>query len=32
LGHLAAAVTIRKLGITGAASPEEIIMVSEMLM
>lgn len=24
LGHLAAAVTIRKLGITGAASPEEI--------
>lgn len=25
LGHLAAAVTIRKLGITGAASPEEIV-------
>jgi sugar/nucleoside kinase (ribokinase family) len=25
LGHLAAAVTIRKLGITGAASPTEIL-------
>jgi sugar/nucleoside kinase (ribokinase family) len=32
LGHLAAAVTIKKLGITGAASPEEIITVSEMMM
>jgi rfaE bifunctional protein kinase chain/domain len=29
LGHLAAAVTVRKLGITGAASPEEILAVSE---
>jgi rfaE bifunctional protein kinase chain/domain len=32
LGHLAAAVTIRKLGVTGAAAPEEIISVSEMMM
>ncbi len=29
LGHLAAAVTVRKLGITGAASPEEILKVAE---
>jgi rfaE bifunctional protein kinase chain/domain len=29
LGHLAAAVTVRKLGITGAASPEEILAVAE---
>lgn len=28
LGHLAAAVTIRKLGITGAASPEEVLAVA----
>ncbi len=28
LGHLAAAVTIRKLGITGAASPEEVLSVA----
>lgn len=27
MGHLAAAVTVRKLGITGAASPEEILEV-----
>ncbi|HEX9018138.1 MAG TPA: PfkB family carbohydrate kinase [Anaerolineaceae bacterium] len=31
LGHLAAAVTIRKLGITGAASPQEILSVAETL-
>lgn len=31
LGHFAAAVTIRKLGITGTASPEEILAVAEML-
>jgi sugar/nucleoside kinase (ribokinase family) len=29
LGHFAAAVTIRKLGITGTASPEEILSVAE---
>jgi sugar/nucleoside kinase (ribokinase family) len=29
LGHLASAVTIRKLGITGAAAPEEIVEVYE---
>ncbi|RPJ50065.1 MAG: hypothetical protein EHM21_05770 [Chloroflexi bacterium] len=29
LGHLAAAVTVRKLGITGAASPEEILAVAD---
>ncbi len=31
LGHLAAAVTVRKLGITGAATPEEILAVCETL-
>ena len=31
LGHLAASVTVRKLGITGAASPEEIMAAAENL-
>jgi rfaE bifunctional protein kinase chain/domain len=31
LGHIASAVTVRKLGITGSASPEEILAVAETL-
>jgi rfaE bifunctional protein kinase chain/domain len=31
LGHLAAAVTVKKLGITGAAAPDEIIKIREMM-